>query len=118
MEIQAYITVFAFIILDVLTGIAQALKNNTLSSDKMREGVYHKLSYVFACTLAFGIEYGMAYLDLGYTAPVVMPVCVYIALTEIVSITENIARLNPELAGSGIFNLLSDNKKRRSEDEK
>lgn len=106
------------ILFDVVTGIAQAVYNHVLSSEKMRSGVYHKLSYVFAVALALFIEYSVDYIDVGYTVPVFIPVCTYIVLTESVSIVENIGKLNPELINSGIFKLLSENKSRRIEDDK
>ena len=104
------------ILFDVVTGIAQAVYNHVLNSQKMRSGVYHKLSYVFAVALALFIEYSVDYIDIGYTVPVFVPVCTYIVLTEAVSIVENIGKLNPELVNSGIFKLLSESKNRRKDD--
>ena len=106
------------ILFDVATGMSQAAYNHVLSSEKMRSGVYHKLSYIFAVALSLFIEYTVSHMDLGYTLPLFVPVCTYIVLTEIVSITENIGKLNPELLNSGIFKLLSENKNRRADDDK
>lgn len=113
-----FLIVGVAILLDVITGISQAVFNKVLSSEKMRNGVYHKLSYVFAVALALFVEYTVDHLDIGYTLPLFVPVCTYIVLTEIVSIIENMGKLNPELTGSGIFKLLSENKNRRIDDDK
>lgn len=104
------------VLLDIISGIAQAIANKTLSSSKLRSGIYHKASYVIALALALFIEYAMGYLDLGFTIQLFPAVSAYIVLTEIVSVTENIARLNPELRDSPIFHLLSSNQKRREGD--
>ena len=56
---------------------------------------------LFIC-LAYFIDYGCRYLDLGIEFPIVLPLCTYICLTELVSIIENIIKLNPELNGSKI----------------
>ena len=115
-DYHVFLITFLFILLDITTGVTQALKNKTLSSVIMREGIYHKIGYVLIVSTAALIEYGVQYLDLGFTTPLVMPTCVMICLTEIVSIVENAERINPELSDNGIFNLLADNKKRRHDD--
>ena len=106
-QYQILIIVGVAIALDVITGISQAAYNNCLSSVKMRNGVYHKLSYVFAIALAGLIEYASAYIELGFDLPLVIPVVIYIVLTEVISIFENICLINPELKNSPLFKLLA-----------
>ena len=72
-----WITV-AFILLDVVSGIAKGAKQGQLSSSKMREGIWHKV-----------------------------PACVYIILSEVMSIFENATVLNPEIGGSGLSKLFN-----------
>lgn len=102
-----HITAFAlmFIALDLLTGFAQAVANKTVNSTKMRAGLWHKCGFVLTMLLAALIELAMRYIDLGFTLPLFVPVCVFIMLTEIVSIFENICELSPELAGSKLARL-------------
>lgn len=100
------VLVFSFIVLDVATGFAQAIKNKDVQSQKMRDGLFHKLGFVFALLLAYMIEFSMLYLDLGFTVPVAASVCVYIVVTEIISILENIVSLNPDIAGSKLLDIL------------
>lgn len=104
-----HITVFTlgFIALDLLTGFAQAVANKTVNSTKMRDGLCHKCGFVLTMLLAALIEWAMQYVDLGVTLPLFVPVCVFIMLTEIVSIFENICKLNPELAGSKLAQLFN-----------
>lgn len=114
-DTHIFIIVGIAILLDIATGFTQALYNKSVSSEKMRSGVYHKLSYLFAVAIAYYIEHAMSYLDLGYTMPLVIPACTYIVVTELVSIIENLKQLNPELKDSGIFKLLSSKKDRDNE---
>lgn len=102
-----HITAFAlgFIALDLLTGFAQAVANKTVNSTKMRAGLWHKCGFVLTMLLAALIEWTMHYIDLGFTLPLFVPVCVFIMLTEIVSIFENICELSPELASSKLAQL-------------
>ena len=102
-----HVTAFAlgFIALDLLTGFAQAIANKTVDSTKMRNGLWHKCGFVLAMLLAALTEWAMQYIDLGFTLPLFMPVCMFIILTEIVSIFENICKLSPDLAGSKVAEL-------------
>lgn len=97
--------VLAFICLDVIIGFSQAVANRNVSSEKLRQGLGHKLAFIFAVSLAYLVEFGSTYLDLGFTVPVVVPVCAYICLTETVSCLENICKLNPELRDSRFMGL-------------
>lgn len=94
-----------FITLDLLTGFAQAVARKSVSSSKMRDGLWHKCGFVLTMLLAAMIEWAMRYIDLGFTLPLFIPVCVFIMLTEIMSIFENICKLSPDLAGSKLAQL-------------
>lgn len=94
-----------FISLDLLAGFAQAIANKTVNSTKMRAGLWHKCGFVLTMLLAALIEWAMQYIDLGFTLPLFVPVCVFIMLTEIVSIFENICKLSPELERSKVAQL-------------
>lgn len=103
---QIPVVVLCFMVLDILTGVAQAAKNNTVQSSVMREGLWHKCGYILIMLLAYLIEFGTKFLELGFTAPVVIPIAVFICLTEIVSIYENCCKLSPALAASTISKIL------------
>ena len=89
-----------FMLFDIASGIMQAIKNKELSSEKLREGAWHKMGLIIFVCLAYFIDYGTGYLDLGFNFPIVTPLCIYICLTEVVSIVENVVKLNPELKGT------------------
>lgn len=102
--------VLAFIVADVAAGVLAALKSKTLSSTKAREGLWHKAGEVLTVALAVLIEVGSAHMDLGFTAPLIVPVCTYLILNEAMSILENAAELNPELKGSRVMQLFESTK--------
>ena len=118
MEIDWHIlvAVMVFILLDVVTGINKAVMSKGLNSTVMRDGLFHKSAFLLAIALAYACEYGMLYLDLGFSMPIVGAVCVYICLTETVSILENLGSINPELANSKFMKLFASNKGSEDED--
>lgn len=109
-EITALGITFALIVIDYLTGIAKAIKKKDVSSEKMREGLWHKASYLIVLILAEIIEHGQHVVDMGFTMPILIPACVYIVVTELASILENLGEINPELQNSPILQLFRSNK--------
>lgn len=96
-----------FMVFDIITGLLQAIENKTYKSSKMRVGLWHKISFVLIIALAFGLEFAQRYIDLGFTVPLVVPVCAYICMNEIGSIIENLALLNPKLVPAKLRELLN-----------
>ena len=92
-----YVVVGVFIILDIVTGILEALYKGEMNSTKLRKGLYHKLSEVIAVGCSGLYEYGTQYFDFGFDLPVLKAVAAYICLMEFVSISENLAQTNPTL---------------------
>ncbi len=107
----------AFIVCDWVTGTAKAAKLRELCSSVMREGLWHKSGEVAVMALAYMLEVGSAHVDLGFDVPLFVPACVYIVLNETASILENIAALNPELAGTRLMGLFKSVKAEADEKE-
>lgn len=101
------VIVAAFVAMDLATGVMQAAANKTLDSTKMRTGLWHKCGFIMAVILAALVEWSMQFIDLGFTLPLFVPTCVFIILTEIVSIFENVCQLSPELANSKLAQLFN-----------
>lgn len=109
-EIAALVITCVLIVMDYLTGLAKSVVNKDIDSTKMRDGLWHKATYVAVITLAEIIEHGQEAVDLGFTMPLIVPTCVYIVLTETASILENLSQINPELADSPVMQLFRSTK--------
>ena len=99
------VATLAFIVLDFASGFAQACANKEISSEKLRKGLYHKCGFILAIALGLLCEWSMQFVNLGFDVPVATVVCVYIMLTEIMSILENLGKLSPELASTGFMSI-------------
>ena len=108
----AIIACVCLMLLDVISGFIAAIKNRELSSTKMREGFFHKCSLVMCIVLAWCIEMFVMHVpDLGFNVPLVIPTCVLIFAMEVVSILENIIKINPDLENEEIVKLFTNAKK-------
>lgn len=99
------------ILMDIVCGIAGAARNKELCSSIMRDGLYNKFGELMLLVLAIFINevLVMAPFDnLGIPPEIAYCVAIYIAVMEIMSIIENICKINPELPFAKIllmFNL-------------
>ena len=96
------IIVLVFIILDCVTGILQACKNKELNSTKMRNGFFNKVAFIMVMCLAIICDYTMLFIDIGLNIHLLKVVSIYIVTTEIISILENIGRMNPSILPSKV----------------
>ena len=104
-EIAALSIVGILIAMDYMTGLLKAAMQHDISSEKMREGLWHKSGLILVMLLAEVVERGQQYLDLGYGVPLIVPAAVYISITEISSILENIGEINPDIAAGPLLKL-------------
>lgn len=93
---------FVMMVLDIITGFAGAAKTKTITSGKMREGLWHKAGFFGLIFLATIWEMGSIWFsaETGTVIPeipAVGAVCAFVVATEIVSILENLCTLNPAI---------------------
>lgn len=86
-----------FHFLDLLTGFIGALRLGELKSSKMRDGLFKKVGFIFCYTLAMLIDTYGSELGLNISVKILPIVIIYTVTTEIVSILENINKINPDL---------------------
>ena len=105
----ALAAMLVLIMLDVVFGVTHACMSGTFRSEKMREGIQHKLAemgYALAALVIDGTIVGG--LDLGFPAPVLVATCGYLCLMELGSLMEILNKMNPELGQSRLFKVLDD----------
>ncbi len=109
MKITALIIVLMFIAFDILTGWLKALSTGTVDSSIMRKGLFHKLGEILAVAFGYLCEFCFPMIGVNFQVPLAAGICVYIVLMETASIVENLAVMNPNIAG--ILNKFFDSEK-------
>lgn len=106
----AIILVFILIVLDVISGLASAFMKKTIDSSIMRRGLLHKASYALVILLSMALEWAVSVggpeLGIGIDLPIVVPTCIYLGLTEVSSIGENLSQIDPSLRSAPVFSVL------------
>lgn len=110
-DYRLVIIVAIMILLDIVFGLAGGIKRREVESGKLREGLWHKSGFIGLIAFSYVLEYASQIADIGYTVPAVSAVCVYVIVTEAVSIVENLCILNPEIAKSPIGTIFKHDEK-------
>lgn len=96
-----------FMILDIITGYVGAWLSGTISSSVMRKGLGHKFAFIAFIAMAALIDFaqGENIINLGVTIQLTALTCIYVIITEINSILENIIVIFPELENTPVINI-------------
>lgn len=96
-----YVRMFAFLLIlnatDIVVGLIAAIREHEIKSTKLRDGLFKKMGFIFCYMLAFLIDEHAGDVGISFDVPICPPLAVYVFFTEMVSILENIARINPTL---------------------
>ena len=95
--IHQIIVAMCFHLIDLLTGLIGAIKNRELCSAKMRDGIFKKLGFILCYVLAYMVDTQQTAIGLHLDAKILPIVITYAVTTEIVSVIENITKINPDL---------------------
>ena len=82
--------------LDLLTGIVASVKNKEVKSSKLRDGLFKKVGFMFCYFIGWLVD-TQGY-RVGFNITNVLPIILlYSCTTELVSIIENICKINPDI---------------------
>lgn len=96
--------------LDLITGIVGAIKDDEqIKSSKLRDGLFKKVGFIFCYALGVAINYAETFLTLPFGINLVPVFCAYSIITEVVSIIENISKINPDLLPDKLKELIGYN---------
>lgn len=107
-----------FILADILTGIAKGIYLKSVNSTALKHGAWSKSGFFGLIVLAYMLQWAALHFNLGFEVPAVASICLYIILTEAVSIFENLCVINPALIDSPLGSLfLHDSTIEKKEDQ-
>lgn len=91
--------------LDLVSGVIAAVKNRNLKSAKMRDGLFKKAGFLLVYFLAFLIDFEGAKIGFNIGVATLPIVVSFACLTEVISIIENISKINSDLLPEKLLNL-------------
>lgn len=83
--------------LDVLTGLISAVKNKDLMSSKLRDGLFKKVGFMLCYFVAWLVDTQGDKIGFELAVEILPIIILYTCSTELVSILENIGKINSDL---------------------
>lgn len=91
------IVALVFNAFDIISGLIAGAKNKDIESSKLRDGLFKKVGFIMCYAVAYIVDtYGTM---IGFQISIaILPIIVlYVCTTELVSILENICKINPDI---------------------
>lgn len=115
---QYYPVIVALIFnaLDIISGLFAGIKNKDIQSSKLRDGLFKKVGFIFCYILAWLIDTQGDIIGFAISVKILPIIILYVCTTEVVSILENISKINPDLLPSKLMELFHIKKEIPNED--
>lgn len=104
---QFYPIIIALVLnaLDLITGIITAVKNKDIQSSKLRDGLFKKIGFILCYFVAWLIDTEGSMIGFSLRTPILPIIILYACTTELVSILENICKINPDIIPEKLMEL-------------
>lgn len=91
------IIALVFNALDLITGIITAIKDKDIQSSKLRDGLFKKVGFILCYFVAWLVDNEGSLIGFQLGTAILPIILLYVCTTELVSILENICKINPDL---------------------
>ena len=109
------IIALVFNALDLITGIISAVKNKDIQSSKLRDSLFKKVGFILCYFVAWLIDTEGSLIGFNLGTPILPIIILYVCTTELVSILENICKINPDKMTEKLMELFHKKKKKKGE---
>lgn len=99
------IIALVFNALDLITGIITAVKNKDIQSAKLRDGLFKKVGFMLCYFVAWLVDTQGTIIGFQFGIPILPIIILYACTTELVSILENICKINPDILPEKLMEL-------------
>lgn len=99
------IVALVFNALDLVTGIITAVKNKDIQSSKLRDGLFKKVGFVLCYFVAWLIDTQGELIGFQLGTNILPIIILYVCTIELVSILENISKINPDILPEKLMEL-------------
>ena len=104
---QAYPVIVALIFnaLDLVTGLVSAVKSKDIQSSKLRDGLFKKVGFIFCYFVAWLVDTQGHVIGFQLGVAILPVIILYVCTTELVSILENISKINSDILPEKLMEL-------------
>lgn len=109
-SMEAILVALSLNLFDLISGFVGAIKNKDIKSSKLRDGMFKKVGFIFCYILAYIIDSEGNIIGFSIGVKLLPVIITYVCVTEVVSILENISKINSDLLPETLRNLFHINK--------
>ena len=91
--------------LDLITGIIAAVKNKDIQSAKLRDGLFKKIGFMLCYFVAWLVDNEGSLVGFKFGVKILPIIILYVCATELVSILENICKINQDIVPEKLMEL-------------
>ena len=104
---QFYTIIIALVFnaLDLITGFITAIKNKEIQSAKLRDGLFKKVGFMLCYFVAWLVDTQGTRIGFHLGISVLPIIILYVCTTELVSILENICKINSDILPEKLMEL-------------
>lgn len=99
------IIALVFNALDLITGFITAVKNKDIQSSKLRDGLFKKVGFILCYFVAWLVDNVGSMIGFQFGVPILPIIILYVCTTELVSILENICKINSDILPEKLMEL-------------
>lgn len=101
------IIALVFNALDLITGVITAVKNKDIQSAKLREGLFKKVGFILCYFVAWLVDTQGTRIGFQFGMSILPIIILYVCTTELVSILENICKINHDILPEKLMELFN-----------
>ena len=109
-SMEAILVALSLNLFDLISGFVGAIKNKDIKSSKLRDGMFKKVGFIFCYILAYIIDSEGNIIGFSIVVKLLTVIITYVCITEVVSILENISKINSDLLPETLKTLFHINK--------
>lgn len=104
-QVYPVIVALIFNALDLVTGLVSAVKNKDIQSSKLRDGLFKKVGFIFCYFVAWLVDTQGHVIGFRLGVTILPVIILYVCTTELVSILENISKINSDILPEKLMEL-------------
>lgn len=109
-NMEAIIVALSLNLFDLVSGFIGAIKNKDIKSSKLRDGMFKKVGFIFCYVLSYILDSEGNVIGFSVGVKLLPIIITYVCITEVVSILENISKINSDLMPETLKDLFHINK--------
>lgn len=109
------IIALVFNALDLISGIISAIKNKDIQSSKLRDGLFKKVGFMLCYFIAWLVDTQGELIGFHFGVAILPIIILYVCTTELVSILENICKINTDILPEKLMELFNIKKVKKGE---